>query len=124
MGRALKPRLSTAAKKSCRALIPISVICSMKRWKQKASVSSVVPVFEKVEKQSDGELKVSLTNGETLNVGQVMMAIGRKPNTKGLGLEKAGVLKPTRRVLSKSTTIRAPVFPIFGPSVTLSIAFS
>ncbi len=48
-------------------------------------------VFEKVEKQSDGELKVSLTNGETLNVGQVMMAIGRKPNTKGLGLEKAGV---------------------------------
>lgn len=48
-------------------------------------------VFEKVEKQSDGKLKVSLTNGETLNVGQVMMAIGRKPNTKGLGLDKAGV---------------------------------
>lgn len=48
-------------------------------------------VFEKVEKQSDGKLKVSLTNAETLNVGQVMMAIGRKPNTKGLGLDKAGV---------------------------------
>jgi len=48
-------------------------------------------VFNKVEKQTDGSLNVSLTNGDTLNVGQVMMAIGRKPNTKGLGLEKAGV---------------------------------
>ncbi|MCX2697197.1 glutathione-disulfide reductase [Ochrobactrum chromiisoli] len=48
-------------------------------------------VFEKVEKQSDGALKVSLTNGETLDVGQAMLAIGRKPNTAGLGLEKAGV---------------------------------
>lgn len=48
-------------------------------------------VFENVEKQSDGSLKVSLTNGETLNVGQAMLAIGRKPNTQGLGLERAGV---------------------------------
>ncbi|HWT63774.1 MAG TPA: glutathione-disulfide reductase [Ochrobactrum sp.] len=48
-------------------------------------------VFENVEKQSDGGLKVSLTDGETLNVGQAMLAIGRKPNTQGLGLEKAGV---------------------------------
>ncbi|MFD2653773.1 glutathione-disulfide reductase [Brucella rhizosphaerae] len=48
-------------------------------------------VFENVEKQSDGSLDVSLTNGETLNVGQAMMAIGRKPNTQGLGLDKAGV---------------------------------
>lgn len=48
-------------------------------------------VFENVEKQSDGSLDVSLTNGETLNVGQTMMAIGRKPNTQGLGLDKAGV---------------------------------
>ncbi|ASV86476.1 glutathione-disulfide reductase [Ochrobactrum quorumnocens] len=48
-------------------------------------------IFENVEKQPDGILKVSLSNGETLNVGQAMLAIGRKPNTHGLGLEKAGV---------------------------------
>ncbi|WP_421522217.1 glutathione-disulfide reductase [Ochrobactrum quorumnocens] len=48
-------------------------------------------IFENVEKQPDGSLKVSLSNGETLNVGQAMLAIGRKPNTQGLGLEKAGV---------------------------------
>ena len=48
-------------------------------------------VFNRVEKQTDGTLNVSLSNGDALNVGQVMMAIGRKPNTTGLGLEKAGV---------------------------------
>ncbi|WP_266018018.1 glutathione-disulfide reductase [Brucella intermedia] len=48
-------------------------------------------VFEKIEKQSDGNLKISLNNGDTLEVGQAMMAIGRKANTTGLGLERAGV---------------------------------
>lgn len=48
-------------------------------------------VFEKVEKQSDGKLKISLNNGETLLAGQAMMAIGRRANTTGLGLERAGV---------------------------------
>src|SRR5690606_28984600 len=48
-------------------------------------------VFEKIEKQADGDLKISLNNGDTLEVGQAMMAIGRKANTAGLGLERAGV---------------------------------
>ena len=34
---------------------------------------------------------MTLTNGETREVGQVMVATGRKPNTAGLGLEAAGV---------------------------------
>ncbi|MFQ0814433.1 glutathione reductase [Brucella anthropi] len=48
-------------------------------------------VFEKIEKQSDGNLKIALNTGETLEAGQAMMAIGRKANTTGLGLERAGV---------------------------------
>ncbi|MBR7654467.1 glutathione-disulfide reductase [Brucella oryzae] len=48
-------------------------------------------VFEKIEKQSNGTLRISLNNGETLEVGQAMMAIGRRANTTGLGLERAGV---------------------------------
>ncbi len=43
-----------------------------------------------VEKQSTG-LKCALTNGEALNASQVMFAIGRKPNSDGLGLVHAGV---------------------------------
>ena len=45
---------------------------------------------ERIEKRGDG-LHVELSNGETLEVDQVLMATGRAPNTKGLGLEAAGV---------------------------------
>jgi glutathione reductase (NADPH) len=39
-----------------------------------------------------GDLRrVTLTNGEAREVGQIMVATGRRPNTAGLGLERAGV---------------------------------
>ncbi len=47
-------------------------------------------IFEKVKK-ADGKLSVELSNGETLETDQAMLALGRIPNTDGLGLEKAGV---------------------------------
>ena len=36
--------------------------------------------------------KVTIDNGEVLDADEVMLAVGRLPNTKGLGLEKAGVV--------------------------------
>lgn len=48
-------------------------------------------VFEKIERNDDGGLDATLSDGEVLKVGQVMLALGRDPNTKGLGLEAAGV---------------------------------
>ena len=47
--------------------------------------------IETVEKQADGSLKVTLTNGVTKEVDQVLVATGRKPNVEGLGLEHAGI---------------------------------
>jgi len=44
-----------------------------------------------VEKRADGSLDLQLSTKETLNVQQLMLAIGRAPNTEGLGLEAAGV---------------------------------
>ena len=44
-----------------------------------------------VEKNEDGSLRVSLTNGKTVEADQVLVATGRSPNTAGLGLESAGV---------------------------------
>jgi glutathione reductase (NADPH) len=44
----------------------------------------------RIEKRGDG-LHVALSNGEWLVVDQVLAATGRKPNTRGLGLEKVGV---------------------------------
>ena len=44
-----------------------------------------------IEKQADGSLLVSLTNGSTLEVDAVMYATGRKPKTEDLGLENTAV---------------------------------
>ncbi len=44
-----------------------------------------------VDKLPDGGLAVHLNSGDTLNVDQAMLALGRLPNTDGLGLEAAGV---------------------------------
>ncbi len=47
-------------------------------------------VFTKIEKTAGG-LKGTISSSEVLEADQIMFAIGRSPNTKGLGLEKAGV---------------------------------
>jgi glutathione reductase (NADPH) len=45
----------------------------------------------KIEKKSDGALRVTLSDGSVIEVDQVLLATGRNPNTRGLGLEAAGV---------------------------------
>ncbi len=47
--------------------------------------------FEKIEKQKDGSLLVSMTSHDPIEVDCVMFATGRVPNTEGLGLGAAGV---------------------------------
>ncbi|MCL4132719.1 UNVERIFIED_CONTAM: hypothetical protein GTU68_011642 [Idotea baltica] len=49
--------------------------------------------FEKIETQDGGEmpLRITLDNGTHLDADKIMMAVGRSPNTEGLGLEAAGV---------------------------------
>ncbi|HSD10922.1 MAG TPA: glutathione-disulfide reductase, partial [Candidatus Binatia bacterium] len=39
----------------------------------------------------DGSLRARLSGGRTLDADQVMLATGRTPNTRGIGLEEAGV---------------------------------
>jgi glutathione reductase (NADPH) len=48
-------------------------------------------VSEGVTRRSDGRLDIALSTGEALVADQMMLAIGRTPNTDDLGLEKAGV---------------------------------
>ena len=48
-------------------------------------------VFDRIEALPDGRRRAHLSNGEALDVDQVMLALGRLPSTEGLGLEKAGV---------------------------------
>jgi glutathione reductase (NADPH) len=44
-----------------------------------------------IDKRPDGSLDVHLSTGEMLNVDEMMLAIGRTPNSDGMGLEAAGV---------------------------------
>lgn len=44
-----------------------------------------------VKNENDGNLVVELSNGKTINAGQVLAATGRKALTDGLGLENTGV---------------------------------
>ncbi|WP_126172504.1 glutathione-disulfide reductase [Altericroceibacterium xinjiangense] len=47
--------------------------------------------FRGIEKNLDGTLRVSMTNHDDMEVDCVMYAIGRVPNTEGLGLENVGI---------------------------------
>ena len=47
--------------------------------------------IERVHRGEDGQLHARISGGKTLVAGEVMLALGRIPNTDGLGLEKAGV---------------------------------
>src|SRR3546814_19727285 len=46
--------------------------------------------FQSNEKQEDGSLLVHLDNCEPIPADAVLVATGRVPNTKGLGLEELG----------------------------------
>ncbi|MDX3908529.1 MAG: glutathione-disulfide reductase [Sphingobium sp.] len=47
--------------------------------------------FEKIEKNDDGTLCIRIKNGDPIACDVVLFATGRQPNTKGLGLENAGI---------------------------------
>jgi glutathione reductase (NADPH) len=47
--------------------------------------------IDKIERGDDGTLHVSMTGCDDIDAEQLLFAVGRKPNTSGLGLEAAGV---------------------------------
>jgi glutathione reductase (NADPH) len=48
-------------------------------------------IFSRIEKSPGGRLAAHLTDGQILDVDQLMLAVGRLPNVEGLGLEAVGV---------------------------------
>jgi Pyruvate/2-oxoglutarate dehydrogenase complex, dihydrolipoamide dehydrogenase (E3) component, and related enzymes len=46
--------------------------------------------------EEDSRLKVSISDGSTLEVDCILVGVGRKPNTEGIGLEEIGVEKDSR----------------------------
>jgi glutathione reductase (NADPH) len=63
---------------------------------------------------ANGQRLAKLDNGQTLQVDQVMFAIGREPNTSGLGLEHAGVKLSQRGAVVVDQYGRSSVDSIFA----------
>jgi glutathione reductase (NADPH) len=70
-------------------------------------------VFERIEKREKG-LVGTTRGGETLIADQILFAIGRRPNTKGLGLEAAGVTLDAVGAVTVDTDARSSVPSIFA----------
>ncbi|HSG04048.1 MAG TPA: glutathione-disulfide reductase [Marinobacterium sp.] len=68
--------------------------------------------LERVDKNVDGSLRVTLKSGEVREVDQIMYAIGRVPKTAGLGLDTAGV-----ELNSRGAVIVNDQFQSTAPSV-------
>jgi glutathione reductase (NADPH) len=70
-------------------------------------------VFTRIEKTAGG-LVGHITGGQRLEADQIMFAIGRSPNTAGLGLEMAGVELTKNRAIKVDTNSKTNVGSIYA----------
>lgn len=70
-------------------------------------------IIDAIEKTPDG-LTVKLSTGEDIEADQVMYAIGRVPNTRGIGLEEAGVEINDKGVIAVDDQFRTSVTNIYA----------
>ncbi|MCJ2183032.1 glutathione-disulfide reductase [Novosphingobium sp. 1949] len=70
--------------------------------------------FEKIVKNADGSLTVSMTNHDPIEVDCVLFATGRVPNVEGLGLEAVGVVTNERGAIAVDAYARTNVEGIYA----------
>jgi len=70
--------------------------------------------IDRIEKRDDGTLHVSMTGCDDIEADQVLFALGRKPNTGGLGLDSAGVEMGEHGSIKVDADNRSNVPSIFG----------
>jgi len=71
-------------------------------------------VIEDVTKTGEGRLAARTMKNGTLEVDQVMLELGRDPNTKGLGLENAGILTDQKGAIVVDQYSRTNVASVFA----------
>jgi glutathione reductase (NADPH) len=70
--------------------------------------------FERIEKRDDGSLSIHVSTGEPLEADLLLYAIGRPPNTEGLGLEALGVALDANRAVVVDADSRTNVDNIYA----------
>ena len=68
---------------------------------------------ESWEKTQEG-VKVSLSDGTTMTVDLILLAVGRRPNTEGMGLEEVGVERDERGFIKVDEFSRTTVPNIYA----------
>jgi glutathione reductase (NADPH) len=69
---------------------------------------------ERVERLSSGALRVTLDDGESLEVDAVLAAIGREPRTDRLGLDDVGVQTDERGAILVDATFRTSIPGVYA----------
>jgi len=70
--------------------------------------------LDRIEKNRDGSLKVTLKSGEVREVDQILYAIGRVPKTANLGLESAGVELDAKGAVVVDDSFQSSVSSIYA----------
>jgi len=70
--------------------------------------------IDKIEKRDDGTVHVSMSGCDDIEADQLLFAVGRKPNTKGLGLEAVGVEMGDKCQIKVDADNRSSVPSIFA----------
>jgi glutathione reductase (NADPH) len=70
--------------------------------------------IDKIEKRDDGTVHVSMSGCDDIEADQLLFAVGRKPNTRGLGLEAAGVEMGDKCQIKVDADNRSSVPSIFA----------
>ena len=70
--------------------------------------------FDRIDKRDDGSLKLSMTGCDDIDADQLLFAIGRHPNTDGLGLAELGVALGDNGEVKVDADNRTSVTSIFA----------
>ncbi len=70
--------------------------------------------FNRIEKRDDGRLSIDMEGCDDLEADAVLFAIGRVPNTQGIGLEEVGVALGERGEIKVDADSRSSVPSIFA----------
>src|SRR3954452_4499881 len=70
--------------------------------------------IDRIERMEGGSLKLSMTGCDDMEVDELLVAVGRRPNIENMGLEEAGVAIGDKRQIIVDEDNRTPVPSIFA----------
>jgi dihydrolipoamide dehydrogenase len=86
----------------------------IKKVFSKKGINIYTNITVKEVKKSGNQYACILSNGETLTVDKILVSVGRKPNTEGLGFKEAGIDIDSKGFVSVDKNLRTSVKNIYA----------